>query len=367
MSRLRYRYPGPKPFNFEEREFFFGRKKEEKEISRLLDLDKLVVLHSPSGFGKSSLINAGILPNIKKIRKWSEPAKIFQVRFTNYSPDSRKKQLIDLEPKSSSQDSIIDPLDKFISKFITDQNEWDYIWKELIPMPRESFWLAVKWKLAELSNTKNVVIVLDQFEELFTYPDKRVEEFARQLGELYYQILPESVREGIERRKILSSSSNGSTPRPAHLDQNLLNRFLETIEKPLQVKILISMRSDKLSYLERFKPYLPELMLSSYELKSFSWEQAEKAIVKPADLLQSGFASPRWVYEDDELERIRVYLEGNVNKKNSLSRRRSTNKTIEPWQLQIVCQHIEKNMIKKAKKAARKKSSLYRFIHDKFQ
>jgi DNA-binding winged helix-turn-helix (wHTH) protein len=63
-------YVGPGPFPEDRSDDFFGRSKEVREIVRLLsdpDLRKRVVLlYSPSGAGKSSLINAGLRPALLK-------------------------------------------------------------------------------------------------------------------------------------------------------------------------------------------------------------------------------------------------------------------------------------------------------------
>ena len=58
------RYPGVKPFATTEQELFFGRDRDIEDLWNLLWLSKLVVLFGKSGYGKSSLINAGILPEI---------------------------------------------------------------------------------------------------------------------------------------------------------------------------------------------------------------------------------------------------------------------------------------------------------------
>ena len=60
------RYPGVKPFETSERALFFGRDRDIEDLLDLIWLEKLVVLFGKSGYGKSSLINAGILPKIDK-------------------------------------------------------------------------------------------------------------------------------------------------------------------------------------------------------------------------------------------------------------------------------------------------------------
>ena len=46
--------------------FFYGREKEVENLLQILQKDKLVTLIGSSGSGKSSLINAGLIPRLEK-------------------------------------------------------------------------------------------------------------------------------------------------------------------------------------------------------------------------------------------------------------------------------------------------------------
>ncbi|MGH2520984.1 MAG: hypothetical protein ACRDH2_00640, partial [Anaerolineales bacterium] len=56
-------YVGPRPFRPGER--LYGRDREIQELLDLLIAERVVLLHSPSGAGKSSLIQAGLIPRLK--------------------------------------------------------------------------------------------------------------------------------------------------------------------------------------------------------------------------------------------------------------------------------------------------------------
>ena len=56
-------FVGPRPFHLGER--LFGRGKEVPDLYYLLNAERIVMLHSPSGAGKSSLVQAGLLPRLK--------------------------------------------------------------------------------------------------------------------------------------------------------------------------------------------------------------------------------------------------------------------------------------------------------------
>lgn len=332
MTNLRSRYPGLRPFDPKEQQYFFGRDEEIEAVCRLLDLDSLTVLHGPSGMGKSSLINAGILPTLSKIRNWDIPYHLVPIRFTNYDPALASMRREKQGSENEDSELIKDPVDRFMTACLGKEHKW----KQSIPMPKTSLWLCAKKMLVDLAiRPLRIVFILDQFEELFSYPEKRVEEFALQLGEIYHQTLPDSVRKGIARKQIIEAETDSlkkslPTPKEAQL--------MARIEEPLDVRILISMRSDKLHYLERLKAHLPEMMLNSYELRPFDSEQAKKAIAKPAILTGDNFISPAFTISDELLDEIIGFLQDNQTRR------------IDPSQLQIVCQHIEQRVITKEKK-----------------
>ena len=54
-------YVGPRPFEPSEAAWFFGRDDEAEEVLTLLMAERIVLLFSPSGAGKTSLIQARLL------------------------------------------------------------------------------------------------------------------------------------------------------------------------------------------------------------------------------------------------------------------------------------------------------------------
>ncbi|WP_214104555.1 tetratricopeptide repeat protein [Acrocarpospora catenulata] len=58
-------YVGLRAFRTEESDKFFGREQEAYELSDLWQSNRMTVLHAPSGTGKTSLIQAGVLPLIE--------------------------------------------------------------------------------------------------------------------------------------------------------------------------------------------------------------------------------------------------------------------------------------------------------------
>src|ERR1039457_878093 len=57
-------FVGPRPIDTGQK--IFGRDREIEELFYLLNAERIVLLHSPSGAGKSSLIQAGLVPRLKQ-------------------------------------------------------------------------------------------------------------------------------------------------------------------------------------------------------------------------------------------------------------------------------------------------------------
>lgn len=57
-------YLGPRPFERSESGLFFGREKETRHIVNLIFANSVVVFYSKSGVGKTSLLNAGVIPQL---------------------------------------------------------------------------------------------------------------------------------------------------------------------------------------------------------------------------------------------------------------------------------------------------------------
>src|SRR5688500_8254447 len=61
-------YVGPRAFNPDDKSVgrcFYGRDREVEELTDLLLSDRIVLLYAPSGAGKTSLINAELIPRLR--------------------------------------------------------------------------------------------------------------------------------------------------------------------------------------------------------------------------------------------------------------------------------------------------------------
>jgi WD40 repeat protein len=146
-------YPGLASFNAEDAGYFFGREVEVEAILKKMKRPRLLGLIGPSGAGKSSFLRAGLLPTLPKT--WTAVLS---------TPGTRPFQFLAqaLAPSLAGDPQAVQSLLRFEDPEIA------------VP-------LVAGWR----QRHEQALVVVDQFEELFTLNPPEVEEaFARFLGRL---------------------------------------------------------------------------------------------------------------------------------------------------------------------------------------
>ncbi len=284
------RYPGVKPFKRSERNLFYGRDQDVENLIDLIGLEKLVVLFSKSGYGKSSIINAGILP---KIETYALPIVVRIGNFTN-----------------GENLNLLGKIQSLVKERFEGNSEASFLDNLTLP--------DTLWKLCKINQTlhqRRFVFIFDQFEEFFTYPIEDQVEFKEQVSELLYTQVPQNLRNKINSFSVAQQ---------------------DLIATPFDARILLSIRADRLSLLDSMKDKLPAILQKRYELHGLSKKQASEAILGPAQQ-EGNFASPQYKYSSEALEVI-------IQKLGLSKSSQSTG--IEAFQLQILCEYLEDKVIK---------------------
>lgn len=279
-----HRYPGAKPFEKEDKAIFFGRETDTRKLHELISVERMVVLYGKSGLGKSSLLNAGVLP-----------------LFSNYS-------IIPIRFQAKAE-GIASPLETLLAKIQAESlhNE-EFIEKfasELAPV-----WA----KLNALQTTKKpqcICLVFDQFEELFTHDKADIFRFKTALAEAFFEKVPQKVRTKWENERA-----------------NLSEQAQKQIFQPIEIKIIFGIRDDRMSFLDELKDVFPNILQKTYKLAPLNRAQAEEAILYPAYAKGEDFKVKPFDYEDEALDAILDTLSNNRQE-------------IESPQLQIICRHAE--------------------------
>ncbi|MDY0019934.1 MAG: hypothetical protein RBT47_08030, partial [Anaerolineae bacterium] len=59
-------YVGPRPYERSDRKNFYGRNREARDLLALILAERVVLFYAPSGAGKTSLLNAEIIPSLEE-------------------------------------------------------------------------------------------------------------------------------------------------------------------------------------------------------------------------------------------------------------------------------------------------------------
>jgi hypothetical protein len=166
-SQPRNPYVGPRSFQIGER--IYGRKREANQLINLIVAERIVLLHSPSGAGKTSLIQAALIPRLEKMRFHVLPV---------------------VRVNLDVSDSLANGLDCnryiFSALLSLEENipEGEKISPDLLAKLSLADYLEKRYQPEGSSDVE--VLIFDQFEEILTLdPTDQVEkqEFFKQVGE----------------------------------------------------------------------------------------------------------------------------------------------------------------------------------------
>ena len=183
-------FVGPRPISYGER--LFGREHEARELTELLIAERIVLLHSPSAAGKTSLIQAALLPALETrhfkhlpvIRVGLEAGDGVGNRYVNSTLISLNCQSCEL----ASNGGLVD----YVNRTLEELNRREQEALEGEQTPLEELSGAALLKRISIINkleskSDNVVLIFDQFEEIITLnqADREVKiDFFRQIGEV---------------------------------------------------------------------------------------------------------------------------------------------------------------------------------------
>ena len=220
---------------------FCGRDDETFDVAKLIAGNTFVTLYGKSGIGKTSLLNAGVFPELRE---------------ECYTPLSLRLGIRDEENPQSYQDVIMDAVQRAVARIEAvdvipaQENDLspDFLWK---------FFTGHRFYDKD-DNPTIPVVVLDQFEELYRHKREKVETLLRQME---------------------CCAVNGQSRR---YDAN--------------VRFVVSIREDDLYHLEDSidNCYLSALKRCRYRLRSLKEQGAKEAILKPG----------KGLFRSDEEKRI---------------------------------------------------------------
>jgi len=161
-------YPGLRPFLPRERDIFFGREQMVDQVLVRLNERHMVVVHGASGCGKSSLIAAGVLPQLARRRA----RRGLVLRTGTFRPGIKPMQaLVGLLQELCATEAGPASLES--------------VYRAIANGPEARAGVA---RLAAEAGVDQLCIVVDQFEELFRFAEDEGFEEAQLFAELLVQL-----------------------------------------------------------------------------------------------------------------------------------------------------------------------------------
>jgi len=283
-------WPGLAPYTEQQHELFFGREAETEELLRLIQRETLTVLFGRSGSGKSSLLHAGVIP---QMRSGMYFPVLIRLDFANSGADPVEQiKAITLAAAAAAGLDV----DSRIKEGFT-PTLWDFF-------HQTDFWGPRNDRLTPL-------LIFDQFEEAFTIgkDQGQASGFLEQLADLAENRVPLAVE---QRVKQSAERLTVDTASPTY-------------------KIVLSLREDFVSRLDQLRPILPAIMRNRMALLPLDGARALEVI------LNSGRP---WVSETVAQE-IVAALAGETG----ASGEAVANAVIEPAYLSVMCHELFRRMV----------------------
>jgi WD40 repeat protein len=252
----------------------------------------LTVVLGKSGIGKTSLLQAGLIPKLRK--NYYLPIYV-RIRFDDdkESPVEQLKAIIESEIKELDQTAIS----------FNGLTSWEYFYKVRI-----------------FEGHVKPLLFFDQFEELFTggkQKPEQVDPLVTEIGDLVQNWLPVTVQEKFK---------NKSIPYP---------------DKKPNYRVIFSLREEYLPQLKNLSRYMPSIVngRSHYRVSHMKGEDAIDAVIKPG----------KEIIKDPEVavEIIRKIPESEDTDYNPYEEQNGSwkGKKIEPFLLSLFCYEINKKRL----------------------
>jgi tetratricopeptide (TPR) repeat protein len=289
------RYPGSRPFqdNALDRLLFRGREQQKIALLHLILAEDLVLLYAKSGMGKTSLLNAGILEQLREkeyfpvMLRLNDPQRDLVISIQEQVREHASTRGVEVESGEQFQ--------KHLWLFLYDLKLWQ---GDVLLTP---------------------VLIFDQFEELFTVnSEAQRQKFISHFADLACKHVPDTLRD------------IGGSGR---------------LEKIPPLKMVLSIREDYLGEIELVAAEVPQVIYNRFRLTALTRDQAELAIREPATATDDRLPGQSFTYQPEAIGSMLDFLCTLRERKGLVQ-----GNEVEPFQLQILCQHLEERVLERQQK-----------------
>ncbi|MBN2002932.1 MAG: hypothetical protein JXA21_06215 [Anaerolineae bacterium] len=301
-------YVGPRPYERRHSQNFYGRNREARDLLALILAERVVLFYAQSGAGKSSLLNAKVIPELEKENFLILPVARVGSSLPPGTADADVANIFmfsvllslaggNVAPEQLRQHTLLSFLHEHYPQLASDQAGQT---KQTDENPAD-------FDEEGISIVVSPLLIVDQFEELFTTHRARW-----------------------------------------HEATNFFQQIREALEAIPRLGILFTMREDYVAELDPYAALLPRRLRARFRMDLLSLDGALEAIVKPAAGQGIHFGPPdaendrpgaaEWLR--DELRRVKVQRQVGME----MVEETILGPYIEPVQLQVVCNRLWENL-----------------------
>ena len=277
-------YIGPRPFERADRDKFFGRMRETRDLLSLIMAERVVLFYAQSGAGKTSLLNTQIIPALEEEGFQVLPV----VRVGGDLPPGLPPRMV----KNVFTFSVWMALTGKESP-----TETSLVSSSSLPILLKQY-LARESVSDEEEQPRPPILIIDQFEEILT------------------------------------------THRAQWQDaRGFFEQLAETLNKIPKLGVVLAMREDHVAGLDPYAPLLPRRLKARYRMEQLKVEGALEAVHRPAHNAGHPFAPDVAEKLVDDLRRVRMVRSDAAQAASSV-----LGPYVEPVQLQVVCNRLWENL-----------------------
>jgi hypothetical protein len=287
-------YVGPAAFTRERHRLFKGREHETYDLGALLAARRLVLFYAQSGAGKTSLINAGLIPLLEKKRGF---------------------EVLPVARPSGTAPHGITPTNIFVYNLMVHIDKSGRATQCCADLHLTDF-------LLDLGQQDGHYVYLGDDEEILSAEPNE---------------LPGTQPGGIRRRAlIIDQFEELFTAHPGEYEARaeFFAQLTEAMEDDPYLYVLISMRADYVHHLTRYVHLLPDGLRSRYYMPRLRYDAALRAVREPAQEKQRDFVP-------GVAEELIAHLRRERSQDPTGGDEQWTyGETVEPVQLQVVCYQL---------------------------
>jgi hypothetical protein len=246
-------WPGLVAFSERAQRFFFGREVELDDLFRRVRRETLTVLYAQSGLGKTSLLQAGLFPKLRREGFLPVPIRLDYGEAEHggrADADPPGRQIALAIAKAIDDRGLTEASDPLAAA-----GPWEFLHDVDFAIPDET------------GSPLTPVLVFDQFEELFTLGAGRRDlgRFAGHVAELLGDLIENRAPQGLER---------ALKDTPGLVDRYDFARA--------NYRVLLSLREEYLPHLHGLRTEAPSIILNNARLTRFNRHQALEVVERPA-------------------------------------------------------------------------------------